>query len=126
MRRLFLFAAVLVLAGCSDSPKPRRTNVLEAMPNIPLPPEASFLSREIGEDALKIRFRSVVDVDGVARYYRAVLGSDPWKLISDTPMQDGSIALYAEQKAGPPLWVTIRKAEGAPGSLVDLLGANTR
>lgn len=125
MRRLFLFAAVIVL-GCSDSPKPRRTDIFEAMPNIPLPPEASFLSREIGEDALKIRFRSIVDVDGVARYYRGVLGRDPWKLISDTPMQDGSIALYAEQKAGPPLWVTIRKAEGAPGSLVDLLGANTR
>jgi hypothetical protein len=126
MRRFLLVAALLSLAGCGDAPKPRQTDILEAMPNIPLPPEAAYLSKEIGEEALKIRFRSTVDVDGVARYYRGVLGRDPWKLIRDTPMQDGSIALYAEQKDGPPLWVTIRKAEGGPGSLVDLLGANTR
>jgi len=126
MRRVLLLATGLSLAGCGESPKPRQTDILEAMPNIPLPPDASYLSKEIGEEALKIRFRSVVDVDGVARYYRGVLGRDPWKLISDTPMQDGSVALYAEQKAGPPLWVTIRKAEDAPGSVVDLLGANTR
>jgi hypothetical protein len=125
MRRLVLLAGVLGLAGCGDA-KPPQTDILQAMPNIPLPPEASFLSREIGEEALKIRFRSIVDVDGVARYYRNVLARDPWKLVSDTPMPDGSVALYAEQTAGPPLWVTIRKAEGAPGSLVDLLGANTR
>jgi hypothetical protein len=36
------------------------------------------------------------------------------------------VALYAEQKDGPPLWVTIRKAEGAPGSFVDLTGAKAR
>jgi hypothetical protein len=126
MRRLLFVAAWLGLAGCGDSPKPRQTDVLEAMPTMPLPPDATFLSKEIGEEALKIQFRSSVDVDGVARYYRGVLSRDPWKLVNDSPMQDGSIALYAEQKAGPPLWVTIRKVEGGPGSLVDLLGANTR
>jgi hypothetical protein len=35
------------------------------------------------------------------------------------------VALYAEQD-GPPLWVTIRKADGAEGTLVDLAGAKTK
>lgn len=120
-----MLVALLMLPGCSDSPKPQ-VRITESMPNIPLPPGGQFLSREVGEEAIKLRFRTETEVDRVAGYYRHVLAQPPWDLVHDTPMKDGSIALYAEQKGGPPLWVTIRKAEGAPGSFVDLLGAKTR
>jgi hypothetical protein len=125
MRLAPLFCLLATLAACTEPPA-RQTNVAEAMPNIPMPPAASYLSKEIGEEALKIRFRSELDVDAVARYYRGVLSKAPWNLVSDTPTPDGTVALYAEQKDGPPLWVTIRKAEGAPGSFVDLTGAKAR
>ncbi len=123
--RWILLAALLVLPGCGESPKPQ-VRLSESIPNIPLPPGGQYLSRETGEDALQLRFRTAIDVDQVATYYRNVLAQPPWTLVRDTPMRDGSIALYAEQQAGPPLWVTIRKAEGASGSLVDLAGARTR
>jgi len=125
MRRARLVLVLATLAACTEPPA-RKADVTEAMPNIPMPPAATYLSKEIGEEALKIRFRSPMDVDGVARYYRGVLSQAPWKLISDAPMPDGTVALYAEQQDGPPLWITIRKAEGAPGSFVDLTGAKIR
>jgi hypothetical protein len=83
------------------------------------------VSREGGEDAIKVRFRSSLQPDQIAAYYREVLSKAPWRLVSDAREQDGGIALYAEQD-GPPLWVTIRKAEGASGTFVDLAGAKTK
>ena len=126
MRRTLLVALILLATGCGDTAPRPQAKVTETIPNIPIPPDGEFLSKEVGEDALKIRFRSREEVGNVATYYRGLFARDPWKLVSDTPMQDGSIALYAEQRNGPPLWVTIRKADGAPGSFVDLLGARTK
>lgn len=123
MKKPLLLLTVLVLAACSE-PKPV-AKLGETIPNLPLPPAADLISREGGEDALKLRFRSSVDPEAVATYYRSVLSKPPWRLISDTKQQDGGVALYAEQD-GPPLWVTIRKADGASGTFVDLAGAKTK
>lgn len=111
---------LLVLAGCSEPRKEPKLS--ETLPNLPAPPNSDVISREGGEDALKIRFRSSLQPDQVAAYYREVLSNTPWRLVSDTREQDGGIALYAEQD-GPPIWVTIRKADGAEGTYVDLAGA---
>lgn len=119
--RIPLSVALLVLAvGCSE---PRKmANIGETIPNLPLPPSAAVLSREGSEDALKIQFHSSDSPEDVANYYRNTLSQAPWTLVSDTKQADGTVALYAEQN-GPPLWVTIRKADGASGSIVDLAGA---
>ena len=123
MRKSLLVAAMLLLAACSE---PRKEPQLgEALPFIPVPPSSQVVSREGGEDAIKIRFRSTEDPDKIAAYYRDLLSKPPWRLVSDTREQDGGVALYAEQD-GPPLWVTIRKADGAEGTLVDLAGAKTK
>jgi hypothetical protein len=123
MRRLFVLVAGCGLLACS-APK-KEVPLRDALPNLPLPPSAQVLSREAGEDAMQVRFRSDLEPDQVAIYYRALLGKPPWRLTSDTPGADGTITLYAEQD-GPSLWVTIRKAEGAPGSLVVLAGARDK
>ncbi len=111
------------LLACTEPKQPAKLS--EALPNIPLPPASQLLSREGGEDAIKLRFHSDEAPDEVAKYYRTVLGKAPWKLISDEKMADGSLTLYAEQK-GPSLWVTVRKADSsAAGSVVELAGAKS-
>ncbi|HTS87935.1 MAG TPA: hypothetical protein VMG41_05540 [Gemmatimonadales bacterium] len=121
MRYPAFLVLALALAGCTE--KKPTPSIAKTLPTLLIPPEATVLSREAGEDALKIRFRSLWAPDSVARYYREMLSRAPWNLISDTPMQDGTVALYAERPNGPPLWVTIRKGDGGVGAIVDLAGA---
>ena len=123
MRKPLVLATLLLLAACSKPPKEPALG--EAIPNLPVPPSAAVVSREGGEDAIKIRFRSTDTPEKVAAYYRELLSNPPWRLVSDTRQQDGGVALYAEQD-GPPLWVTIRKADGSEGTYVDLAGARVK
>jgi hypothetical protein len=123
MRPTRLLSVLLLLAGCSEPQKAPRLS--EALPNIPVPPNSEVIAREGGEDALQIRFHSSLEPDQIATYYRGVLSRDPWRLISDTKAANGGVALYAEQQ-GPSLWVTIRKAEGGSGTIVELAGAKAR
>ena len=95
------------------------------MPNLPLPPLATVVSRAGSEDALQITFRSTLPPDSMAAYYRGVLTSGVWSLVGDTKTADGSIALYAERD-GPPLWVTIRKDSTSAGSILSIGGAVVR
>lgn len=123
MKKSLLFLSLLALAACRE---PQKTpQIGETLPNIPVPPSADLISREGGEDAIKLRFRSTLDPEEVATYYRNLLSKEPWRLISDTKEQDGGVALYAEQD-GPPMWVTIRKASGTSGTFVDIAGAKTK
>lgn len=125
MRILILAGVVLLSAGCSE-PRPAQTaRFADVMPNIPIPPESEVISREGGPDAIKLRFRSSQTPEELADYYRNELSKGAWRLVSDAMTEDGAIALYAETN-GPPLWVTIRKADGAPGTFVDLAGAKSQ
>lgn len=118
MRWLVLAVA---LVGCRDAgPKPPKMS--EALPNLPLPPEASFVSQSGGTDALQVTVRSPARADAVAAYYRQVLSTGVWKLVSDATDAEGAVVLLAQQK-GPPLWVRIRSDVDGRGSLIDLSGA---
>jgi hypothetical protein len=123
MRKPTLLLALAAALACSEPQK--QPKLSETLPNLPAPPNSDVISREGGDDALKVRFRSSLDPEQVAAYYREVLSKAPWRLVSDTKEQDGGVALYAEQD-GPPLWVSIRKADGASGTFVDLAGAKTK
>ena len=123
MPKPLLLLSILALAACAEPRKGPKLS--ETIPNLPAPPNADVILREGGEDAIKIRFRSSLDPEQIATYYRTVLSKAPWRLVSDTKEPDGGVALYAEQD-GPPLWVTIRKADGASGTFVDLAGAKTK
>ncbi len=110
----------LALAACD---KPAKTAKLtDALPNLPLPPDAKFVERAGGPDALQITVRSPAQADAVAAYYRQVLAKGGWHLVNDAKDADGATVLFAQQK-GPPLWVRIRPAEGGQGTVVELSGA---
>jgi hypothetical protein len=124
MRPTLLLAIVLSLSGCGDSQP--KVKISETMPAIILPPQSTLLSKDFGDEALKMRFRSELDPGAVADYYRGILSAAPWRLVSDTRDATGGVALYAERPGAPPLWVMISKASGATGSFVDLAGAKVR
>jgi hypothetical protein len=110
----------LLLLACRDR-TPQTPRVGEAFPNLPLPPQASFVSRSGGPDALQFTFRSRAPADQVAAYYRSLFKQGGWKLVSDAKDSDGAIVLFAEQKA--PLWVRIRNADDGRSTIVELTGA---
>src|SRR5215217_5922984 len=101
-RWLVLAAA---LAGCGDKPA-RTATFSETLPNLPLPPEARFVGRSGGPDALQVTLRTPAQADAVAGYYRAVFKTGNWKLVNDAKDAEGATVLFAQQN-GPPLWVRI-------------------
>jgi hypothetical protein len=109
------------LVACGDQ-KPKTARLSEAMPILPLPPQASFVDRNGGPDALQITVRSPVKADKIAAYYRDVLQRGGWRLVSDAKDKDGATVLFAERK-GPPLWIRVQEAKDGNGTLVQLLGA---
>ncbi|MGH7512727.1 MAG: hypothetical protein ACREOQ_07375 [Gemmatimonadales bacterium] len=109
------------LAACGDK-APKTASLHDALPFIPLPPQATFVSRSGGPDALQITLRSPAKADDITAYYRSVLQKGGWRLVSDAKDKDGATVLFAEKK-GPPLWVRVQPAEDGKGSLVQLSGA---
>ena len=117
---------VLVLslggAACGRDSEPKLPKFAEVMPNVPLPPNPTLVSKSGGVDALQLTVRSPAPADAVEAYYRHLFKSKGWRLVNDAKDQDGAVVLFAEQN-GPPLWVRIRSAEDGNGTLVDLAGA---
>jgi hypothetical protein len=111
----------LALVACGDK-RPKTPPVDEVLPNLPLPPEPTLVERRGGSDALQITVRSPASVEQVSAYYRKVLTSGNWKLVSDAKDSEGATVLLAEQK-GPPLWVRIKDAGQGGGTLVQIAGA---
>jgi len=122
--RLLTSGVLLSLLACGGSePRgPKPPEFAEAFSNLPLPPNAEFVSRTGGAGALQIVLRTRVGDSAVANYYRTVLSKGNWRLVSDIKSRDGATAMYAEQD-GPPLWVRIWPAKGGAGTLVQLTGA---
>jgi hypothetical protein len=113
--------AVLALVACGDKspPSPKLSQVL---PNLPLPPNASLVSRSGGSDALQITLMSPAKVKDVETYYRATLTKNGWRLVNDMRDRDGSVVLLAERD-GPPLWVRIKSTDDSAATMVELAGA---
>jgi hypothetical protein len=111
----------LALVACGDR-APKGPKMADVFPNLPLPPQATFVSRSGGAEALQITLRSSRKADEVVAYYRATFKTGGWNLVSDVRDAEGAVVLLAKQK-GPPLWVRIRSTEDSAASLVELSGA---
>jgi hypothetical protein len=113
--------AVLALVACKDK-GPQMPKLSQALPNLPLPPNASVVSKSGGSDALQITLISSAKVKDVETYYRAILSKNGWRLVNDMRDRDGSVVLLAEQN-GPPLWVRIKSTDDSVATMVELAGA---
>jgi hypothetical protein len=114
--------ALLALVGCKEKP-PETAKMAEVFPNLPLPPNASFVSQEGGVDAVKLTLKSNVKPAVVEAYYRSALSKrNGWRLVSDSRDAEGATVLLAEQD-GPPLWVRIVSTSDSSATMVELAGA---
>jgi len=113
--------AILALVACKDK-GPQMPKVSQVFPNLPLPPNASVVSKSGGSDALQITLISPVKAKDVETYYRAMLSKNGWRLVNDMRDRDGSVVLFAEQD-GPPLWVRIKSTDDSVATMVELAGA---
>jgi hypothetical protein len=119
--RIWAAAALVALLGCRDKPVPP-PSVGKALPNLPLPPNPTLVSRGGGANVLMITVQSPAKATEVEAFYRKVLSGPGWRLIKHSTDKSGAVILLAEQK-GPPLWVRIRSTPDSTGTLVDLAGA---
>ena len=112
------------LAGCADRP-PEPPKMGEVFPNLPLPPQARFVSRQAGEEAIQFTVMSPIKRPAMEAYYKGALTRNGWRLVNTAKDADGALVLLAEQD-GPPLWVKIRSAEDSAWTLVEFSGARAR
>jgi hypothetical protein len=119
--KIWLAAACIALLACGDKP-PTPPKLSQVFSRLPIPPQAQFVSRSGGADAIQITLRTPVLPDSIASYYRRVFKTDGWKLINDGKDPIGAVVFLA-QRENRPLWVRVRLDEGGTGSLVDLAGA---
>ncbi len=118
---LALALASATLAGCGERP-PEPPKMSEVFPNLPLPPQASFVSRAGGSGALQLTVMSPRPRTEVESYYLSVLSRDGWRLVNQAKASDGALVLLAEQD-GPPLWVRISATDDSAATMVELAGA---
>jgi hypothetical protein len=119
---IVLLALSIAVAACSHDTPPKSPKLAEVLPNVPLPPDAAFVSKAGGADAVQLTVRSPAQVDAVVAYYRELFKKGGWRLVNDAKDQEGAVVLFAEQD-GPPIWVRIRNADDGRGTLVDIAGA---
>ena len=119
--RIWAGMAVLALVACKDK-GPQMPKVSQVFPNLPLPPDASVVSRSGSSDALQLTLMSSAKAKDVEAYYRAMLSKNGWRLVNDMRDRDGSVVLLAEQD-GPPLWVRIKSTDDSVATVVELAGA---
>ena len=123
MRRpvLLLTLSLAGLAACRDEKPPVPPSVAAAFPELPLPPNPSYVSRGGGADALTIRLRSAAPFDAVREFYLGHFKDAPWVLKNEAADPSGGTVLYAE-RAGRPIWVRLRR-DGESHTHVELTGA---
>jgi len=120
--RTQLLAVALVLVFACKQDQPKLPPLSETLPELPVPPSGEVISNAGGADARQIRFKSSDEPEKLATYYRSYFSKNNWRLVSDIKTREGVIVMYAEGVKRP-LWVTITKAGGEDGSLVDIAGA---
>ena len=117
---LGLLAGLLALGECGGDDEPKQASVNQTMPNLPMPPNAEFVSRSGSADALQLVFQSAATPDFVAGYYRNIFSQGGWNLMSDLRQPDSTVVLYAEQ-SGRPMWVRIKPI--GQSARIELMGA---
>ncbi len=122
-RPRWLLLGLILFASCERPGEGTadRTLAAEALKDVLAFPSSAVVSVSAGADAAQAAFTTPAPLAAVAGWYRVNLKLNDWVVKGDQPMPDGSIALYAERR-GKPLWITLRRNAGGPGTTYTLVG----
>jgi len=120
-------ALLLIAAACTARDRPPeqaqdREFVATVLKGVLTYPQSSLVNMARGSDAAQATFSTPAPVPVVATWYRRMLRLNGWDLQNDAVMNDGSVAILAQQGARP-LWITLKANSGGPGTIYTLMGA---
>ena len=123
LRRLLPFLiATLAVAGCQRPSPVSRHTIARSLRGVLVYPRSSLVDMASGDSAGQLTLSSPDAPDTVASWFRVSLSLNHWALQSDARQPDGSILIYAE-RGSQPLWISIQRSPGAPGSSYTVTGA---
>jgi hypothetical protein len=120
-------ALLLVVAACTARDRPQdlaqeRAFAATLLRGVLTYPQSSVVNVATGSDAAQVTLSTPASVPVVATWYRRMLRLNGWDLQNDAVMNDGSVAILAQQGARP-LWITLKANSGGPGTIYTLMGA---
>ncbi|HEX4634375.1 MAG TPA: hypothetical protein VH163_11095, partial [Gemmatimonadales bacterium] len=117
---LTLLAAV-ALAGCNRPGQVSRHTISQSLKGVIVYPRSTLVDMSSGDSAGQLTLASPDAPDTVASWFRTSLDLNHWTLQNDARQPDGSILIYAERNTQP-LWISIQRATGGPGSTFTVTG----
>ncbi|HUL02533.1 MAG TPA: hypothetical protein VLV16_04775 [Gemmatimonadales bacterium] len=127
MPRLSLVLAIALSLAACERPAERRADrdyAARLLTGLLAYPKSTLVAVDAGQGAAQVTLSTPAPVEQVATWYRQTLRLNGWELQSDTPMNDGSLVIYAHRGARP-LWITLRRGDGGQGTTYTVIGADT-
>ena len=123
-RPLASLVTLVLLASCERAGEGASDRELaaEALKGVLVYPGSAAVSVAAGQDAAQATFTTPRALQVVAAWYRETLKLNGWHVKGDQLMPDGSHTIYAE-RGGRPLWITLQRSVGGPGTTYTLVGA---
>ena len=118
---LMTAGTLAILAAC-ERPSVNKHTIAQSLKGVLVYPRSTVVSMAAGDSAGQVTLSSPDGPDVVANWFRSMLDLNHWTLQSDTKQPDGTILIYAEHGAQP-LWISLQRASGGPGTSYTLTGA---
>jgi len=116
-----LLAAGLV-AGCDRTAPVSRHTIAQSLRGVLVYPRSSVVDLSSGDSAGQMTLASPDAPDTIATWFRINLAQNRWTLESDARQPDGTILIFAK-RGEQPLWISIQRSSGGPGSNFTVTGA---
>jgi hypothetical protein len=125
VRSSALLLIASLCAACDRPPKQRqdREHAATVLHGVLAYPQSSVVSVSSGSDAAQATFSTPAPVQVVATWYRQMLRLNGWDLQNDAVINDGSVAIFAQQ-GNRPLWITLKATTGSSGTTYTVIGTN--
>jgi hypothetical protein len=127
MSRLSALLLVAALCAACDRPpdeKQDREFAATLLHGLLAYPQSSVVSVARGTDVAQATLSTAAPVQTVATWYRQMLRLNGWELQNDAVMNDGSVAIYAQQGKRP-LWITLKANPGGSGTTYTVISAES-
>lgn len=121
-RRHLVLALVLAASACERPGQAERELAARVLKDVLAFPQSRVVSVAGGQDAAEVTLTTAAGVADVATWYRQVLHLNGWELRHDAVGKDSVVIVHAV-KGDQPLWITLRRSVGGPGTTFTLIGA---